>query len=370
MKKHNVFIYLLFVFVFISCPNDNQNETKEIYPSAIIIAGYESNGNNNVIKIWKSIDGGKTWSVKEITDGTHDTLVYGLVEMDSKLYLLGREHNGEEYIRKIWKSIDFGINWVEKIVNSERWWSNSAYFTDGVNLFLSASLNEPEDLRNGGNIWKSIDEGENWSVITNERIGGGAVTVNGASIYAVGAGSKVYKCINGAETWSSTTTLINMTQTFPGGIFVDGSNIYVVGSDYSAPSGCGIRVWISTDNGENWITKILSNENLIGYSGRVFKHNSIVYISGYELLDEDGENYNIKNWRSDDEGLTWSEINGSIFIDNYSYGNSLYVLGNELNGDISSVKLWKTNNDGENWIKYPITNSLNTVNYRNLIVIE
>jgi len=370
MKKINKLFFLVIIIVLISCPTDDQKSNNEIiekYPSAIIIAGVESNGINNIIKIWKSVNGGITWTTEEITDGTYNTGIYGLVKVNSILYLLGSEYNGVEYVRKIWKSIDFGINWTVNLVNSDKWWSNSVFFTDGKDLYLSARLSESGDTRNGDNIWKSLDEGENWSLITNERIGGGAVVTNGSTIYAVG-NKKVYKSIDGANTWSSSATLTNMTQTFPGGIFVDGSNIYVVGSDYSAPSGCGVRVWISTDNGENWDTKILSNENLYAFPGDVFLHNSIIFISG-DAYDEVEEKSLAFGWESRNNGITW--IENENYLRSYAkYGSLLYVLGVELIGEKWNTKFWKSSNNGETWIKYVISDGLNEVSFINIIIIE
>ena len=363
-----VLTIIVFVNTFISCDNSsnengNNGITEEPKSYTIYVAGRESNGNNDVAKVWKSNDGGLSWIANSITDGSKNASIDGMVIKNSILFV--RVY--EDSIRKVWKSSDYGINWQEIIISSEQWWSNTDFFTDGTALYVSAS-HEYEPGRWRGAIWKSIDDGENWTVITSEDIGGGAVVAVDSIIYAMGMDNnydyKVYKSINGGETWTSSTALTNMTQTFPGGIHVDGLNIYITGSDYGASSDNNARVWISTDGGMNWITNTLTDDLIYSTSRRICINNSIIYTYGYKRVEEN----NITTiWKSDDNGLTWTESIENISISRFAaHGSSVYAVGNTN----SKPVIYKTDNNGLTWTIYPITDGINNGSAGSILILE
>jgi hypothetical protein len=367
-KLYLVVVGLVMVLTGCPNPNDSDKNENESYP-VIYVAGYESNGTNNVAKIWKSTDDGTTWTATAITDGTHRAGMTGLTADSSAFYVFGVEYdNSDNAIRKVWKSINGGANWTVTKCNYDRqWYGNLAFFTDGSALYVSGSFEDGT-----GALWKSVDDGANWTVIPFTSGGGDTGTADGSTIYVVGArerynNGEVLKSTDGGVSWVSLTgNLADYTQSFPGGILVNGSRLLIAGSDYNNNVA---RIWKSTDGGITWTTTALTKGTTYSSARLAIIHGSTFYVSGSE---SDGTNTVYKVWKSTDEGITWTETSLSGFVLGFAvHGSTVYALGAELNGNnLEDTKLWKTTNNGTTWTEYAITDGTQNAVIRSIIIRE
>lgn len=362
-----------FIMVLVSCPNSNDSgkNDKDSFP-VIYTVGYESNGTNNVLKIWKSTDDGKTWTSTAITDGTHRAATIGSVLKGSALYVLGHEYNDVDnnYTYNVWNNANSGGIWTAIPFNNPQWLSNLTFFTDGSALYVSGFLSG-----SGGALFKSIDDGANWTAIPFDTGGGDTGTADGSTLYVVGSIERnttggVLKSTDGGVNWTPLVNLENYTQSFPGGIFVDGSRIYITGSDYNAPGGSSYaRVWISTDGGTSWSTNVLPG-TLRAFVSNIVSHGSTIYVSGY--VEDNDNNLFVKTWISTDSGGTWAETSLSGYVTAFTvHGSMVYAIGAEFNGNnLEGAKLWKTTNDGAIWTEYAITDGTHDAMVNSIIIGE
>jgi len=127
----------------------------------------------NEPQLFKSINGGITWTGINLGDGT--SIIYDIeITSNGKIYACGTKQlpGNPQYIR-IYKSIDDGSTWVLKINGF-----NSSPYKGGVPKIIKSAPSSPEILYVGlshdnqsapfhnTTIWRSTDGGENWSDIS------------------------------------------------------------------------------------------------------------------------------------------------------------------------------------------------------------
>ncbi|MEZ4793175.1 MAG: T9SS type A sorting domain-containing protein [Gelidibacter sp.] len=173
------------------------------------IAVDQSNTNHIIVGantggVWKSIDGGSTWTV--LTDNLSNLNVYALAmdPIDSSTYFWGTTSG------TIFKSTDGGATWN--------------FLADTGNGIVNKILIDPINTNKmycsveGGGIYKSTDTGINWTLIEASATNGYDVEFKPGDTNTVYAsGNQFYKSTDGGVTFVSASALTNWTQQYVAG---------------------------------------------------------------------------------------------------------------------------------------------------------
>ena len=226
---------------------------------------------------------------------------------------------------EIYKSVDAGVNWVMTKENYGRTTSTSSMFSDNNYLYILSGSNKE--------VWRSSDSGVSFNVV-NDTFSTDSLFVGTSdsnnNLYVTTGPGDVFKSIDSGLTWSLLSDF-NLGTQDPKGIAINSSNdIYIV-------DGAG-DVYSSVDGGSNW-TKV--ND---GYGGSTGTDGIVVDSSDnlYILVGSDV-------YSSTDSGVTWAKINDDfspysnegmeISIDNNDY---LWIAD-------GAGRVFKSTNSGIDW---------------------
>ncbi|HKU23487.1 MAG TPA: choice-of-anchor D domain-containing protein [Terriglobales bacterium] len=297
--------------------------------------------------VWKSTDGGTTWT--PLTDN-QPSLAIGSIAIDPEnpqtIYVgTGEENfNFDAYFGAgILKSTDGGATWATVGTGPEDGpFGPKPYFYGGYVGSLAVDpqnrqvlLAAVSEVSNLGGVWRSADGGQTWT-----QIGLGLPTqvffdpTNGNVAYAAIAGSGVYKSTNAGMTWTAVngtgTNVLNVTNSFKISVALDPrhtSTLYASVTSYPDSSGSStvLGFYKTADGGANWTAiwtpaKSTSSNfpstycSPAGEPGQCWYDNvvavdptsSAVFVGGSLEATTNSESGAL--WRSDDGGITWSDI--------------------------------------------------------------
>jgi len=202
-----------------------------------VIAGESSEVFNDV---WKSSDGGVSWSSVAVGDrfsvrANHKCVI----DSSNGIYVIAGSYRGEIDYDDVWKSSDGGITW-SSVATGDRF-SSRRCFTAAIDtddsIYIAAGLSGWQTWQYLNDVWKSSDGGVTWSevgvsLIDSGRYDGALVHVY-SCLYLIGGNTPAYVS---AEVWSSCDYGVTWTQMadFPVaasglGVVVDGQdNVYVI----------------------------------------------------------------------------------------------------------------------------------------------
>jgi len=321
--------------------------------------------------ILKSSDGGSSWTLvggdvflrrtisKIVIDPTDPNTVYAAVGALAT--------NGLAENTGVWKSSDGGTTWTNTTASI----STVAAFSDLIidptnNLTLYAAVGTPgvEDSRAANGVYKTTDGTASWTAAGNfpsgatdtqvGRISLGISPAAPATVYAAIARPgpplsnfnslyRIMKTVNGGESWSAVAD--------PGGLCPDaGENLNYLASagDYHNaiavdPTNAdrvyagGICLIASTNGGQSW-SAIATGET----QGPHRDHHALVFDGAGRLLD--GNDGGV--WRLDDpDALTWTNLNTNLQITQF-IGIALHPIDSNIayggNQDTGTVRLQGT----------------------------
>ncbi len=232
--------------------------------SIVLMGGYDGSILHN--DTWRSMDDGATWTEVNISPGWSARVSPGTVVLpDGSIVLMGG-YDATNYRNDVWRSTDNGVTWTE--INASAGWS-------AREIFSSVAMPDGSIVLTGGlsggshknDVWRSTDDGASWTEV------------------------------NASAGWSA--RYAHSTVVLP-----DGSIVLLGGQDIGNYKN---DVWRSTDNGVTW-TEVNANAGWTireGLSSVVMPDGSIVLMGG---MGSGNTNYN-DTWRSDDKGVTWTEVN-------------------------------------------------------------
>ena len=316
---------------------------------AIYVIGglkYESR-NARFNDVWKSTDGGATWTQVTTPAIRKFSARYGhsSIVMDGAIYVIGG-HGASGTLNDVWKSTD-GATWTEVTTTTNprfpaRFEHSSVVIVEGPHkgMYVIGGQSVSGSASYLNDVWKSTD-GASWTQVisdtatttTNQfsqRAIHSSVSIRSGphqGIYVIGGIDAstgflddVWKSTNGGQTWTKTTSnMKKFNQRVGHSSFVIGDTIYIIGGrkgPKQRTGGTGTEYWDdvckSTDGGATW--------EEIQASGSKFSkrddHSSVVMEQGeykgiYVIggFDKNG-NFNSRDdvWKSTDLGQTWRNV--------------------------------------------------------------
>ena len=149
-------------------------------PNVIYVGGGEVTVRGNVSSgygMWKSVDGGKTWSHKGLPDSYHIVRIKIHPKNSNLVYaaVLGNLYKSTAS-RGIYRSKDGGDNWEKVLFANENAGAVELVMDPNNPRVLYASMwrvrRTPYSLESGGlgsALWKTTDGGDNWTNISNHK---------------------------------------------------------------------------------------------------------------------------------------------------------------------------------------------------------
>ena len=181
-----------------------------------------------------------------------------------------------------------------------------------------------------GGVYRSTNNGLNWTQTSLNNQSGNVLLINGNNIYA-GTNQGVFKSTNSGQNWVQ----IGISNRRVLALTIHGNNIFA-GTDY------GRGVYRSTNNGLNWTQTSLSNQFI---RSLVTRENNI-------FAGDYGSN---SVFLSSDTGNTWTQIalGGAPYIENVF---CLAVKGNYMFAGVNNGGVYRSSNGGFNWTQTSLNN--------------
>ncbi len=315
--------------------------------------------------VWKTNDAGQSWS--NITDNYFGGTVgaVAVAESDPNVIYAGE---GEQTLRNnvssgwgVWKSTDAGATWKHIGLTDSRHISRIRIHPKNPDVVYVAALGnlwKPNEMRG---VFKSVDGGATWKKIlyVNETAGAGDLILdpnNPRIIYATtwnmkrngyrmdsgGPDSKVWKSIDGGETWENLSDKVGMPKGINGiiGITVSPKNsnrVWAIIENTEAPG-----VYRSDDAGKTW-ARINQDRALLQrawYYCRIYadtQNEDKVWVMNvsYGVSKDGGKTFELKNAPHGDHHDLWIDPNNNMRM----------AIADDGGGQIS-------NDGGENWTTY------------------
>ncbi len=315
--------------------------------------------------VWKTDDAGQTWS--NITDNFFGGTVgaVAVAESDPNVIYAGE---GEQTLRNnvssgwgVWKSTDAGSTWKHIGLTDSRHISRIRIHPKNPEVVYVAALGnlwKPNEMRG---VFKSVDGGTTWKKVlyVNETAGAGDLILdpnNPRIIYATtwnmkrngyrmdsgGPDSKVWKSIDGGETWENLSDKPGMPKGLNGiiGITVSPKNsnrIWAIIENTEAPG-----VYRSDDAGKTW-SRINQDRALLQrawYYCRIYadtQNEDKVWVMNvsYGVSKDGGKTFELKDAPHGDHHDLWIDPNNNMRM----------AIADDGGGQVS-------NDGGENWTTY------------------
>jgi len=293
----------------------------------------------------------------EQLSGPHGGAIYSIVS----------DNNGDIYANSIgspgpFKSTDDGESWFS-IMNGLTPGDNGGFHPLNINfsgdLFIGGA-------HNAGNLCRSTDGGSSWELLNNLNPGSSIICIsfdNYENVY-VGTGTGIYKSTDNGDNWTqygmSGSQVEAVTFNDSGHVFAGTSYAVYRSKDDGAnwtqlPTGGGARTVAIADNGYIFTGKLegggiaRSTDNGDTWT-YVYPQNLSVNFASTVLFDVNGDIY-FPTWgggvlKSTDNGDSWTELNGGI---SYKYIRTIDKNSTGLLLAGGAYALFKSTNAGSNW---------------------
>ena len=268
-------------------------------PNVIYVGGGEVTIRGNVSSgygVFKSVDAGKTWSFSGLPNSRHIPRIVIDPSNNNIVYaaVMGNLYKPTDD-RGVYKSIDGGKNWKKVLYANNLSGAFEIVLDPNNSRVLYASTwrvqRTPSSLSSGGDgsdLWKSIDNGENWTKIsTNSGFPSGILGVIGVTVSPVNSErvwaivenqekGGVYRSDDGGKNWIYTNSSRSLRQRawYYSKIYADTQDIdgvYVMNVAYHYSDDGGKTFKSSNaphgDHHDLWIAPEDNNRLIIGDDG-------------------------------------------------------------------------------------------------------
>ncbi len=297
--------------------------------------------------LWKSTNGGSAWT--PMTDELPSLAVNAIAVLPSNpsIVLIGTGEGTNNIAAiagvGILKSTDGGVTWN----------TTSLTYTQsqghGFHVMEVSPANEAILAAASDGVWRSTDQGDNWTKIRSGEWTdikwkpGGADSVFMMRVRDATTQGGLKLSADGG------LTSVSLTTGLPSGLVIGkskigvsaaNSNVVYLGiADYSTNEMQGF--YRSTDGGQTWALRATS-PNIYGQQG--WYNNSLVGDpNNADRVIAGG----IDVWRSTNGGTTWAPIGGGVHVDHHA---AIYRPGTNDNLWLGSDGgVWESTNDGSSW---------------------
>jgi photosystem II stability/assembly factor-like uncharacterized protein len=300
------------------------------------VVGYGYYGN----EIFKTTDCGRSWQWNEqiITPKDYHSL--------NDIYFLDKNHGfivGD--VGAFIKTTDGGNTWQYSDLNKDGEYLNfsSVFFTDSLKGWITASSSSINEYPYGDLILKTIDGGDNWTIVDSNKWG---VNNNVAQLFKVRFSDKsdgwivgqfgvIYRTTDAGNNWISQR---EDKHTFNSIYFVDENTGWAVGD-----SGTILN---TTDGGDNWEKQYFDNDLLLK-SIKAIDLQNIITVGGATIKNLG--TYKAAILKSSDGGKNW----GKLTIDSVGYLNSISFSSRQIGYAVGYILdkfgMIKTSDGGLTW---------------------
>lgn len=314
--------------------------------------------------VYRSTDAGATWT----QIGLEETAIITEIAVDptnsNRIFVstLGNTYEKTPDNRGVYRTTDGGASWqnvlfisdssgvIDMVMDPTN--SDILYATgfNRINLPFQAKVTGPD-----AQIYKTIDGGDNWSVLTNglpsgdqSRIGLAISNVSPSTLYASYTGTSldivdIYKTTDAGATWAPLNVHAGgLPTSAQGGFGWYFGEVYLNPYDNAQLMVPGVDMFKSQDGGSTWSQNV---PNWWDYTVHADKH-AIIYLSATSyIIATDGGLY-----KTTDNGNSWTDIENipvtqfyHIDVDKLNPG--LYGGGAQDNGSMSGnaslFNLWE-----------------------------
>ena len=292
--------------------------------------------------LWKTTDGGTTW--RPVTDGQINSSSVGAVavsESNPNVIYIGM---GEVQIQRnmlqgdgVYKSTDGGKTWSHTGLEDTQVISRVRIHPQNPNLVYVAAFGHPYGTNDERGIYRSKDGGKSWQKILFRDNRSGAVDLvmdrrnpgllfasiwqarvsSGGAVSSGGPGSGLFKSTNGGDTWTELTQNPGLPKGTIGkiGVSISGADSRRI---YALVEAEGGGVFRSDDEGATW-TKVNEEGPLRqrpSYFNRIYadpKDKDIVYVLNFSLSKstDGGKSFRIIQDPHPDHHDMWIDPNDS-----------------------------------------------------------
>jgi hypothetical protein len=234
--------------------------------SIILMGGYGGYKAKFTNDVWKSTNGGATWTEMNTNPDWAPRQYHTSVTMaDGNIVLMGGSDGTLKFKNDVWKSTDDGITWT--LVTTTPGWEGRSWHTsvalEDNSILLMGGYTTSGSYKN--DVWKSTDDGITWTLVNanagwSPRIGHSSVLTKDGSIILMGGNTNrtvkndVWKSTDDGATWS----LVNASAGWSPRMghtsvaLSDGSIVLMGGNDGDYLGAYYNDVWKSTDDGATW----------------------------------------------------------------------------------------------------------------------
>ena len=235
--------------------------------------------------VYKTTDGGTSWSKVSTLVGTHlsNNTLKLMVDSTGKYYA----HLGDRL--DLYSSTDNGASWTSVATDV------GAFHLDSNDVLYITQVVVGPSFQYVSQVSSSADGGASWTtlgdVVTPANAPASQIAMDGAGnlyVLQTGFGDGVYRSTDGGASWTSISELTS----FPAALAADEQ-----GNLYAYASG----LYVSNDNGANWTKKTVVTDAIDHFA---VSGNGEVYAAQGGPL-----NGNTRYWRTSDGGASWTSTN-------------------------------------------------------------
>ena len=267
--------------------------------------------------LYRSIDLGLSWDTIASVINEHIDIP-SIISHKGTLFFGTHRHG-------IFRSTDNGISWEQKDEDNglaDGFLAGALVIGDNDHLIAGGS--SVINCTNCGCIFKSNDNGENWSstssgIPVNTYIGD--VKINNAGyifVYGYSSGYKIWGSADNAATWvslpnPSTSPLFSLDIDSLGNLFLSS----------------GKTIYLSSDNGNNWSSLFTFPENVSKI--KLNKKTGVIY-----AVTRDSANHH-SVYHSEDNGNSWTDISNGLPDTSYVTAIEFDLSGNVYMGTLTGI---------------------------------